>query len=358
MIILEVLVSPTKMNTWKIKNQIINTAVRNGGTVFGGAVRDKYLHDSHAIKFYDAHKDTKMYNDYNYMPHLFGRWTVPNDIDISVDECDFNELKESLEKHFNMKLLHIEDITETKYFNNQNLESGQIMHYKYSVFPKNIAYDIMEMKDGVYGHLYKEFLKTIDKFNQTIKPVNVDILVNISDYKLSPPFGELDFLCNGLILNKDGFALSNICRFLCDSPIRMNKLFNMITDQIERKEAVVYKNTENFRLKKMIKKGWTISYDNNYSFNEIKKVTCEDDDTCSICLGDFPYGADKYKLSCSCKTFYHIDCLKKVAEIGPASINETHKCIVCKYPIYDIKQDINMVRDIHRLSLHGPWPEH
>ena len=85
---------------WKMKTAIIRTVVAAGGTVFGGAVRDYWLHDHHASQFYASVKNSAqniidakeappdatvspavvdaLYNDAEYCNEYRGRTVMPD----------------------------------------------------------------------------------------------------------------------------------------------------------------------------------------------------------------------------------------------------------------------------------------
>ena len=77
-------------NEYHLKRKIAEIFLNNGAHIFGGYVRDKLLHDSHAQKFYKKYgydadagdlENRKNYANLTISPELNGRMLCAKDID-------------------------------------------------------------------------------------------------------------------------------------------------------------------------------------------------------------------------------------------------------------------------------------
>lgn len=344
---------------WKLKNEIMNKVVAHGGVIFGGAVRDKYLHDMHAIEFYDS-EDVMNYVSYEvktYRPELFGRWVVPNDIDIYIHESQLENLIEELEKCFGMQKCFSRDPSE---YISDMVVPNTMEHRKYRLYP--IAVSRVEiqvrnalrkgMSNTMFAHLHTELKELFDKVQtaaMSCGQIMLDVLVSkvpLHEKQPVPPFGKVDFLCNGLILDAYGFQVSTAVQPDKRDAIHRMKLKDYICAQVLRKEAVMDCTTcPQFRLNKMAKKGWKIVY----NFVSIK--VAEDDasdvgekERCIICHEEFVNA--HYKLRC-CAAMYHSQCIINAAEKGVASMIQTKRCIMCKSAMgVWFEEDIGILKSI------------
>ena len=344
---------------WKLKNKLINTIISNDGEIFGGAVRDKYLHDDHSMKFYktvmDIFKDNeargidkrinidKMYNDKEYLPELFGRWIVPDDIDACICESKEENLIARITEQFGeIKKVFSRDPKD--YFPTLGISENQLRHDRYLIYPVNRA-NIRRAIFNVTTVLSDELVSECQQFRSqlniflkkigNVRPIVLDLMVYLIPTYLihcEVPFGNIDFECNGLIMNKTGIRISKnlyenyLPNIFENNPVmRTTILVKILNDIINHTAVFCYKpEFPWYRCMKMGDKGWKIEG----LFNQIEIIDDENyTGHCIICHQDLP----KYmlKLKC-CDARYHTLCMQSAFHEGVSSIMNTSKCIMCK----------------------------
>ena len=327
---------------WKFKNQLINTIVATGGMVFGGAARDKYLHDSHATAFYSkgtVYKD--VYCDPSVMPHLSGRFLTPNDIDAYINKESHAKLLTALKKvcpsinEVFKKDLHT-------YFPDTMVAAGRITHYRYSV-------QMMAISSPMLGCLIHEIGSVVGQrrgrdwlhiLNEASSQSYIDLMVAVtgSVYKaIDPPFGPVDFACNSLLLDRLGFRLSRHYATAGNDPVNHTKSFMQVLGQIDNKQAVLA-NLRWYRVDKMEAKGWLIIG----LYNEVERVKIEYSGHCIICHSNVPH--DHFKLKC-CDARYHPQCLHQAIVEGATSMKTRNECIMCSTALNKIQEDADRLED-------------
>ena len=289
---------------WKLKNKLINLIIQNDGEIFGGAVRDKYLHDTHSFEFYNIIKAqiednqkknirdpidiNALYSDKTFHPELFGRWVLPNDIDaiIHIDKYD-NLIQKITEKFGEMKKLYTRDLK--RYFQNINIAENQIRHERFLITPINkskifsLLNDIRKIIPYEMGtdllHL-NHFARTI----RTMRPIRLDLMVALTAEKCDPPFGNIDFECNSLIMNKDSIRFSSRLE-KSQNPAMITYFLTKILKDILQKKAIFIYNTDYpwNRVSKMVHKQWTIEG----IFEDIEIINEPFTGHCIICHGAF-----------------------------------------------------------------------
>ena len=350
---------------WKLKNKAINIIVNNGGMVFGGAVRDKYLHDVHATAFFEHVRTltsetldelgktrAELYQDDSYMPELKGRFVSPNDIDAYIHIADQTKLLSAIKVEFPCcTKLFERDIKQ--YFPNLTVEPDTIMHHRYALrtmrttemanwlskFTRMVPYEIRtELKEFIV----KLRTRTRDISYLGRYPVYLDLMVYVKPYDSTmpdPPFGSLDFMCNALILDKSGFRLSKHIEM--SDPLARLKAMTGIMNEIEEKKATVV-NIAWYRVRKMLRKGWKVAG----IFHHIEQVEeSEYDGHCLICHGrlneidpDVFDVIPHMKLKC-CDARYHPLCMLKAIDTGEHSMRVRTACAMCNQPLPDITSD-------------------
>lgn len=374
---------------WKLKNWVIEAILESDGIVFGGAARDKYLHDAHSTKFFEAHADmevvegvcrevaiNELYQDQQYMPELSGRFVVPNDIDACVHVSDKEKLMRTLGRFF-PKIIKVFQHDLKHYFPNTAIEENTVRHEKYQLHPVIIPDAIKRMlrREEDTTEVYSKLcaLKT---------PVLLDLLVYLPDKNTmpDPPFGSLDFSCNGLILEKDvGYRLSKYVRF--NSYMR-TRMMQQILEDIEKRTCKMVTPIWS-RVQKMRNKGWTVTE----LFKGVEEVTGDYAGHCIICHGDLDQPPDpitpenneeeqtendnnnvtttipntwrsRYrepipklhmKLTC-CDARYHPQCLLNTLVRGE-EVREN--CIMCSHEIADPDGDAMRIRGYMTRRLHA-----
>jgi len=332
---------------WKAKMTVMKEIMKHEGVVFGGAVRDWYIHNYNASKFYEAIKDKdnhkelmKKYTDPTFLPEFKDRTVIPNDIDATIPKTCVKGLLESLSKKGFRVANRFKHDAKT-YFPHMTIGEGQIMHERYIVthIPATIAPVLMTMFPTSFTSDIA-ILKEINRFSDAMMNILeqiptistsfiIDLMVSQDGMYYEPPFGNLDFECNGLLMNQGGFRLSKLLAHTWDMcPIQYNKVFNRILEDILHYRAIVVHrdDVQTYRVKKMVQKGWTIL---NFQTVQYMDVPVEKayDGYCLICQDTLP--SKHYKMKC-CDARFHAKCLIRTVTEGVAAMNYTGMCVMCK----------------------------
>lgn len=259
---------------------MIHTLVNCNAIIFGGAVRDLFLHNFHATEFYL--KSDGNYDDASILPELKERFLVPCDIDLFIKEKDFTRL---------MRILTI------KYFikNKKSVD----MRYRFLC------------DKGMYT-LYK-----VEALNSHHVSINLDIIV-CSNNEQMIPLMETDFDVNRLM-----YSLKR--QYYLRGKLGDHISFHNVVENIKNKRAICDTDIKHYRIDKMIKKGWNIIV--NYKI--YKFIHCGPiEDKCIVCHIDFnqEYSNNHtciVRFRCSCKYCVCYDCIEKNGK----NIN---KCVMCR----------------------------
>lgn len=336
---------------WKLKSSVMETIVNNDGIIFGGAVRDMYLHDEHARLFYQKinkhelsdEKIEELYNNRSAYAHLFGRWIRPNDIDLTIHESKMEELLADLRKTFKVHLVFTRE--PKKYLPHLQVVEGDLTHVRYRIFPINNTINtrisdalnfMHKATKDFFKEEIKEFIQKINAARNQVRHFYLDIMVNmkpITEKMQDPPFGNLDFECNALLLKKDGYALSSQLTHRMSPSTRHQMMIRIMGDILKKRAVMRHSNVGLFRVDKMKKKGYTIIY----KYEHIRVCTDQYLGYCVICHDDFT--EEHHKLSC-CDARYHNCCLVDASRKGSVAMVATQKCLMCKRDIYAIHSDI------------------
>jgi hypothetical protein len=361
-----------KRAKWKLTNKAIEIIVDNGGIIFGGAVRDKYLHDRHAQKFYehvktlnyaeDSRTATNLYQDRRVRPDLYGRFVVPKDIDAYIDINEQQSLLFALRKEFPcITNLFNRDIKQ--YFPNLTIEENTIIHYRYALRSMNTSelnqwvsrlYGIVpEAIRAEHGSFIQELIRTTHKMRRAGRcPIYLDLMVNVKHTALEPPFGHVDFACNGLILDKHGYRLSTqipVTEPLC----KLHTLISIL-DEIEKRKARVYSIVW-YRIKKMMRNKWAIEG----LFSHVEQINNTSyDGHCLICHdslhvseADVDINMPHMKLKC-CDARYHPRCLLKAMLTGDHCMITRGTCAMCSQHLPNIIKDSSTLADYLQHNIH------
>jgi Ribonuclease G/E len=153
------------------------------GTIFGGFVRDEFISEYYTAKFNREYEDTTKYWDTKYMPETKARTLISNDMDISFKrEAD--------------AICFIDAVRRIKEFETVVVADKTNRAEPYSAM-RSVLQSIRQMV--IYMRVgYIPF-----KSEGLIVNIYVDIVVPINPI-LQPPFNNLDMLCNGFIMTKEG----------------------------------------------------------------------------------------------------------------------------------------------------------
>jgi hypothetical protein len=291
-------------NKYSFTKTIIYTLVNCNATIFGGAVRDLFLHNFNATAFYDRFKNKnkndenddidididliKKYNDPNIYPDTKDRLLVATDVDLFIKEKDFTKL---------LRILSI------KYFIKKQKEI-------------DMNYRLLNCEKGRYT-LYK--VEALNSFHVSVK---LDIIVSSEGEPLIPLM-ETDFDVNRLMFNLKH-------QYYLRGKLGDQISFHNVIENIKHKRAICNPDIKQFRLDKMIQKGWNISV--NYKiYNIIPCYIMED--KCIVCHCDFnkEYN-NKYlcivEFKCPCKYYVCCECIQTNGE-------KLNKCVMCREDNFD-----------------------
>jgi len=347
---------------YQVKKEIAETILREGGHIFGGYVRDKLLHDSHAQKFYKKHgaESATLYSDKTSSPELSGRFVCPNDIDCYMKKtCMESIIEKLIEANMNVKQ-HF-DRDPVSYLPNLNIPVGSMRHYRLgvSVFHQNIIREIsFAVHDCLHSSVSRLLGRQITNFLESLHsehgqglrkqyaPIYIDIFcpVNEEDFDTyEAPFSNLDFECNGLIYTAQGIRLSkSIFSEGEPSPVEMplntfQRLAKIIDDIDNRVATVVNLQVSIRRIRKMIHKDWNIS-GKEFIVVDTRNVATDDLRHCLICHENFLPTNPAYKMPC-CNASFHLGCLIKSCNEGVSAMVVTKKCVMCR-------KDVNIIDEI------------
>lgn len=336
---------------WKIKNKVMQTIVDAGGIVFGGAVRDKCLHDMHADAFYEKCEDVldDRYDDHNFMPELHGRWAIPVDIDATIHADKVDALMTAFAKSFG-KVRKVFERDAKKYLPNIEVNDQQLRHMRvqlmycsntnaravYKAYDSNVPSAIRDE----FPEIRLMMRDMLDRAKQ-MEPIVVDLLVSMTDAKTEPPeapFGHIDFRCNALLMDKTGIRLSRMYRAGLTATQRV-RVLGEVLKEIEGGVAMAVGPTEWYRVCKMRAKGWKVKG----CFSHVRVVKETDyNGHCIICHdqmheGDY-HPPFHMKLAC-CDARYHMGCMIDAIQKGEHAMERTMECIMCKKNVLAIGRD-------------------
>lgn len=334
--------------SWKLKKEVGSAILEAGGQIFGGYVRDTIIHDHYAKLYYEktAKQEEDSYNNPTYLPEYKDRTLLPEDIDCFFPSMEYRNAFERILSHhkFCFKRVFVR-ADASEYIPRLQKYKNTLSHIRYKVFLINSNKAsiirmllLQNIPASVRHELSEEVNELMDQFVSKLHDtpsVTIDALISnntLTALTLQPPFGGLDFECNGLILTKHGLSLADDLKekqtshgFIAD----MNKIASVHADILKRK-AVLVKGSiiDKYRITKMQKKGWEICHGDLINIERIDPSE-EDDCSCIICHNNFKSEQDCFKLKC-CAARYHKDCLIEAAQKGIAAMTATKVCIMCK----------------------------
>ena len=358
----------------KIGNILIN---QFNGMIFGGYIRDILLHNNGAYCFYKEYCkymndnvflikkknneesfciNTSENENIYYLDKKFhnesyiNRNTIPNDIDIVLQEEDFQDFLTYLNKNFNNfytfkihknfnEYMKINDpsckITSfntifINLLNPLNNLKTKISYYEYinldleiisnTFIPAKIKIQVFTCKKDISKKSVLNILTEGSDFFCNALYYDIDKKINISSKNMK-------ILDNKKIFNslyKDKIK-KKIDIFL-QRTIHKNEIIEQVIKQIfERKaipineEQLMYK-----RIKKMKKKHFQV-FCNTLYFT--KKISNNNHDICIYCRDDIPIN-EIISMKC-CNSFYHIKCMSQICK-NIQYKNKIYPCFMCK----------------------------
>lgn len=295
-----------------MRREVERMILDNGGIIYGGHVRDVILSHLREDK-----KDV-----------------VSADIDCYMVAHSIEDFLADIKSAKLCTKLVFERKDAKAYLPSMNIPNNILTHLRLQVscYDAEKCKDVIgAIQDVVCEDVQRRFERRIHKFAHSLIDCGVDTLMldimvaDCSDfYRFTPPFGNIDFECNGLILTKNGIQMSAQLYPSLSPTTRMYKLEAIVEDiNAMRAVYVSAEDATDWRVKKMLSKGWTIPL-------KFIESAVEAGERCIICHDDF--GADDVhcKLRC-CNARYHKKCIMDaLVGVGEFAVKSTGKCIMCK----------------------------
>jgi hypothetical protein len=345
---------------WSIKNNIIQTIVDCGGTIFGGAVRDVYIHDTHAGLFYEKRQkqyqnqsQTKLeYGNPEHLPEHAGRLVVPKDIDCSIHAHNLDLLKTQLCARHHVEIQTAYERDAFRYIPRLNILPDSVVHQNWRIdpLPTNLIDSALtnsipaELADNeCIKKLINTFLHNLTIQKRYFSCITMDVMViqvPICSQVKQPeaPFDNIDFECNGLLMNSSGIHLSKCVQPQLKNPMDRHLLLTYILNDIVNMTTRNCQSVPNeYRLFKMLQKGWTVCSKHIIVVNTIKTTVLDPDHenkehNCLICLEKV--GSLHAKLAC-CNARYHPKCIATYYTEGNHCIYRKLECPMCRNHMND-----------------------
>ncbi len=362
---------------WKFKREIAECLMTCGFTIYGGFVRDYILHDSNAIDYYkkkDMEENSKLGNDISssccyflpedidnflyqnkdFIKETADRTVIPKDIDCYGEKSSFYKFINIIKaKKFEFEIVYRRD--PSKYLEGLILEEGTTKQVMLKVSMINHK-KISKIKNIIYSNLSKiahtnELDITINGLNDslnnlvtTMPYVYVEMIYSLNPgNSYQPPFGKLDFECNGLLLENRDIRLSRDLNLSIniksinkyDDPFTRHIYVNKVIDDIMNRKAYLCRSDIDLqRIQKFYDRGWSIC-----GKNIIKTVEDENyNGHCIICHDKMGNG-NHYKLYC-CDARYHRNCLVQSLKRDIVS------CAMCRQNLStDISIDYLLIKE-------------
>jgi hypothetical protein len=316
---------------WASFNAVRKIILKEGGIIFGGAVRDLIYHNFQASEFYkeqDAYlkknptqdiSTTFMYEDTNASPTTLGRFLVPSDIDVIIYEDMYETLISKIQKKYPIKIKCIKDL----------------------------QYLITDIEPNVYK-LYTIEVYCVSQRNLThyyVSIVKLDLIICPNDRTKSIPLKEVDFNVNALFQSADRDI------YVCPAFERMNEnrsfiLFNIMNDIKSHMARATSCNITHYRIDKLINKGWKVLFKYKiYNFHTTQNI--EQGETCIICTANKSEFEECVNFKkCACKSIICMPCML-------SNYAKLDKCPTCRIKLIYNEADVEFRKN--ELSLYNNY---
>lgn len=216
--------------------KISELLIEQGAIIFGGFVRDTYIHNHYADAFYRDARDRNQYDDEDYHPETRHRLLIPKDIDVFIKGTE-----ENVQKVYSSLELQGFDVVVKKLKRIYN-RFEHIGHQKVTIHKQTLGLPMVR--------------------------IDLDVLFTLDDVR--PPFKRLDLWCNSLLLDKNGIRLSDQTGSRVDDWTHFDRkkfeieilqdILKFETIKVEFEEEQSDKNKEiiSRRTESMENRGWTI----------------------------------------------------------------------------------------------------
>lgn len=325
--------SNSGMIRWKMAKDVSKNILNSGGYVFGGFIRDSILHDEAAKSFYSVYnKDNcsenvcKLYNDKNILPDFNDRLILPNDIDCYMNSDNLPNLEKILKNnHYSIEFKREKPLK--FYFSNGDEINSNLSLTKAVV--KFMTNDVLQTIVNNYDYHVK-----IDIIHGNVSPL--EIYKNISY--------NLDFECNSLILTPENNYIIAGSDFSNLDPVEKIEKLKKIISSIKEKKAVLfnknkYVGVNEFRVEKMIKKGFNIVTNNTVNLKE------DIENTCIICMNDISIKKIHTK-HIHCNGRFCVGCFIKLV----THRNYKYSCPLCKRDCFIQGRELDIFKTISNIK--------
>lgn len=309
------------------------------GKIFGGAVRDSILHDHFAELFYNDPRRTQIsYDNELEFTEYKDRLVIPADVDAVISKKNMPKLMDNINKFYTVKRISRRD--PSNYNRMMQIEQGQMIHHKYELVPLSTLNFIKQINQIIPTNIFNEFTCDIYNFigSLNLPKIKLDLFEILSDIEIDPPFGNLDFECNGLILDKYKIRLSSILENIYNIKFsgisKSIQVTTKIIDDIIHKRAIMVPTPlSSSRTKKLYDKGWTIIQD----YKNFENITEKNySGNCIICMDSV--SDNHLKMKC-CDARYHDNCLHRAISEGPSCMLTTRNCLLCRGRLHGLSTD-------------------
>lgn len=170
--------------------KISEIAISHRGTIYGGFVRDRIISDHYTSLYKNDHTydidciDMGKFWDKDYHPQTISRLLLPVDMDVCFSKVDAVYFIDKLRNMSEFQNVSVTDITHNAVY--------------YSPFIERINKITLTMIIGEIPFLSKGQMITL----------HIDVIVPKDYIMMQPPFKNLDMLCNGFVMTKNGISLS------------------------------------------------------------------------------------------------------------------------------------------------------
>lgn len=288
------------VHRYKLTNAVADLIISiNGACIFGGYVRDRIRHDHVAQQYYshpeldnigDRADIKKLYDDPEFLPELKDRFLVSQDIDCFMKTSDIEVFEKKL-KDARLRVIRKKQLNILEYLTVHDPD------LRLTCF--DVGFDMNNLLNSMLPY-------EIRSLNIRIDVVHIESIQN-----KDPPFGNIDYECNALII--DSSKQIRLCTQLpyltamIDPLARFEYLQKIIKNIQQQTTKVVGKNIQRHRTHKMMSKGYTlISSNNKYVLSQ----NVDQEEVCTLCLDKIDK-AYKLKRTC-CNASYHNHCFQSM----------------------------------------------
>lgn len=242
-------------------------AFQHSGTIFGGYVRDHIISEHYTCEFAQKHgasRDHSRFWDHKFCPETKHRLLLPSDMDVTFKTMrDADNFIDAIRQTREYRHVNIVDVTPGGYY-------CAVVQSMRRVVITIIIGEVPFLSSG------------------TLVSVKADVIVPKQNILLQPPFNNLDMLCNGFIMTKDGTSFSQNTGTVMDNYPLLRKTqvtLGIIKDMIEFKTYLCF--TRNTSRRRMLF--------NIIAFKRIEKMLAKKQ--CTWTFLNMPFIVDTYKKS-------------------------------------------------------------